>query len=188
MNYLKIVSEGPRKKSAGKIHNYQEEITMKKSIKLLGATAIFAAIIPISAYAATITTPATPAAPTASVTAPAAAQVQDTTNDTETPDAAEAPEVKGAGEAKGAPEAVDPNEQAKLQQAATLTQQQATDIALKKVSGTVKSVELEDNNGTVVYGVHIVDANGKGSDVKVDAKTGAVLQADSDNNDGGSEN
>jgi uncharacterized membrane protein YkoI len=158
---------------------------MKKSIKLLGATAIFAAIIPISAYAATITSPA---APTAAVTAPASAQVQDTTNDTETPDAAEAPEVKGAPEAKGAQETVDPNEQAKLQQAATLTQQQAIDIALKNVSGTVKSAELEDENGTVVYGVHIVDANGKGSDVKVDAKTGNVLKADSDNNDGGSEN
>jgi uncharacterized membrane protein YkoI len=164
---------------------------MKKSIKLLGATAILAAIIPISAYAATTSTPV---APTAATAAPATVQDQDTTNfeDTQTADVTEAPEVngapevKGAPEAKEAPEAVDPNEQAKLQQAATLTQQQATDIALKQVSGTVKSVELEDNNGTVVYGVQIVDANGKGSDVKVDAKTGAVLQAD--NNDGGSEN
>jgi uncharacterized membrane protein YkoI len=128
---------------------------MKKMIKLLGATAILAAIVPLSAFAATTSSTA---APTVAV------------------------------ESKGAPEAADPNEQANLQLAATLTQQQAIDIALQKVSGTVKSAELEDENGTVVYGVHIVDANGKGSDVKVDAKTGNVLQADSDNNDGGNEN
>jgi uncharacterized membrane protein YkoI len=121
---------------------------MKKLIKLLGATAILAAIVPLSAFAATTSSTA---APTAAV------------------------------EFKGAPEAADPNEQANLQLAATLTQQQAIDIALQKVSGTVKSAELEDENGTVVYGVHIVDTNGKGSDVKVDAKTGNVLQSDSDN-------
>jgi uncharacterized membrane protein YkoI len=127
---------------------------MKKLIKLLGATAIIAAIVPLSAFAATTTS-------------------------------IESPTV--AVESKGAPEAADPNEQANLQQAATLTQQQAIDITLKNVSGTVTTAELEDQNGTVVYGVHIIDANGKGSDVKVDAKTGNVLNADSDNNDGGNE-
>jgi uncharacterized membrane protein YkoI len=46
----------------------------------------------------------------------------------------------------------------------------------------VKKVELEDENGVVVYGVQIVDANGKSFDVKVDAATGTVTKADGDDN------
>jgi uncharacterized membrane protein YkoI len=68
-----------------------------------------------------------------------------------------------------------------LQKAAKITQQQASDAALKQVSGTVKKVELQDENGVVVYGVQIVDANGKSFDVKVDATTGNVTKAESDN-------
>jgi uncharacterized membrane protein YkoI len=151
-----------------------------KSITLLGATAALAALIPLSAYAATTTptTPTiTPTAPVAAVTpavTPAVAPKAEVSQESAT----ETPEVKGA------PEAQDPNEQAKLQQAATLTQAQATASALQQVPGTVKSVQLEDENGTVVYGVQIVDASGKGFDVKVDAKTGKVLKSDSDSNDG----
>jgi uncharacterized membrane protein YkoI len=138
---------------------------MKKSIKLLGATAVLAAIIPLSAFAATAdTTKNTPAVSTAPQGVIA------------TENAAEKPE--------GTPEVNDPNEQAKLQQAATMTKEQAISSALKQVNGTVKGVELEDENGVVVYGVHIVDANGKGFDVKVDAKTGKVAKADQDDNDG----
>jgi uncharacterized membrane protein YkoI len=138
---------------------------MKKSIKLLGATAVLAAIIPLSAFAATAdTTKNTPVVSTApqGVTAPESA--------TEKPE--------------GTPEVSDPNEQAKLQQAATITKEQAIAFALKQVSGTVKGAELEDENGVVVYGVQIVDANGKGFDVKVDAKTGKVTKADQDDNGG----
>jgi uncharacterized membrane protein YkoI len=105
---------------------------------------------------------------------------------TEVADATEAAgtEVADATEAKKAPEVADPNEQANLQKAAKITQQQASDAALKQVSGTVKKVELEDENGVVVYGVEIVDANGKSFDVKVDAATGNVTKADSgDNNE-----
>jgi uncharacterized membrane protein YkoI len=106
--------------------------------------------------------------------------------DKEIPDATEpagAAEVKDANEPADkaeAPEAVDPNEQAKLQKAATLTQDQASAAALAQVKGTVKSVELEDENGTVVYGVQVLGADGKGYDVKVDAATGKVLKADAD--------
>jgi uncharacterized membrane protein YkoI len=152
---------------------------MKKSIKLLGATALLATIIPLSAYAAT-QTPST-AAPTSAVTS----QNNVEAPGTEVADATEASgtEVADATEkATEAPEAVDPNEQAKLQSAAKITQQQASDAALKQVSGTVKKVELEDENGVVVYGVQIVDASGKSFDVKVDAATGTAAQAQSDDN------
>ncbi|MBB6670220.1 PepSY domain-containing protein [Cohnella nanjingensis] len=136
-----------------------------KSFTLLGAAAVLAAMIPLSAYAATASTPAkTPVAPVAVKT--------ETSKES----------------AKEKPEAQDPNEQAKLQQAAALTKEQATAAALQQVPGTVKSVELEDENGTAVYGVHIVDANGKGFDVKVDAKTGKVLKSDDDSNDGNESN
>jgi uncharacterized membrane protein YkoI len=171
---------GPTNKTEGKFRKNQEENEMKKSIKLLGATALLATIVPLSAYAAT-QTPVKPVAPIAAVA---------TTNveapGTEVADAKEAPgtEVADATEAAKTPEVVDPNEQANLQKAAKITQQQASDAALKQVSGTVKKVELEDENGVVVYGVQIVDANGKGFDVKVNAATGVVAKADSgDNNE-----
>jgi uncharacterized membrane protein YkoI len=147
-----------------------------KSITLLGATAALAALIPLSAYAAT-TTPkkVTPIAPVAAV-APKA----DVSKESATAEVGK----ESAKETADKPEVQDPNEQAKLQQAATLTKEQATASALAQVPGTVKSVELEDENGTVVYGVQIVDASGKGFDVKVDAKTRKVLKSDSDSNDG----
>jgi uncharacterized membrane protein YkoI len=132
---------------------------MKKSIKILGARAVLAAMIPLSAYAAT---PAK-VTPVASVEAQAEVDNESATEK---------------------PEAQDPNEQANLQQAAKLTKEEATAIALKQVPGTVKSVELEDENGTVVYGIQIIDANGKGFDVKVDAQTGVVAKADDESNDG----
>jgi uncharacterized membrane protein YkoI len=168
---------------------------MKKSIKLLGATALLAMVVPISAYAATQNSVKTP-----DLTSPVAAvSTQGVTNNVEAPgtevadateaagtevaDATEAAgtEVADATEAAKAPEAVDPNEQANLQKAAKITSQQASDAALKQVNGTVKKVELEDENGVVVYGVQIVDASGKSFDVKVDAATGTVAKAESDN-------
>jgi uncharacterized membrane protein YkoI len=158
---------------------------MKKSIKLLGATALLAMAVPISAFAATQAQVKTP-----DLTAPVAAvATQGVTNNveaagTEVADATEAAgtEVADATEAAKKPEVADPNEQANLQKAAKITQQQASDAALKQVSGTVKKVELEDENGVVVYGVQIVDANGKSFDVKVDAATGTVTKADGDDN------
>jgi uncharacterized membrane protein YkoI len=147
-----------------------EGTNMKKSIKLLSATALLAVIVPLSAYAATS------ASATKDKAAPATAvAAQSAQNDAEIADAAEQPGAE-------TPEAVDPNEQANLEKAAQITKQQAIDVALKQVSGTVKEAALEDENGVIVYNVHIVDANGKGSEVKVDAKTGSVTKSEGDNN------
>ncbi len=84
----------------------------------------------------------------------------------------------------------DPNEQAKLQKEAAITQDQATNTVLQKYTdSTVKAVELEDEDGSAVYGVHVTAKDGKSYDVKVDAKTGKITKAEDDSNDeNGSEN
>lgn len=80
------------------------------------------------------------------------------------------------------------DEAASLAALATITADQARDSALARFPGaTVTKVELENENGALVYGVELVDASGKGQDVKVDAGNGSVLHVDSDGPDDGSE-
>lgn len=87
-------------------------------------------------------------------------------------------------EVKANKEKQDPNEQAKLQREATITQEQATNsVSQKYTDGTVKEVELEDEDGSVVYGVHVVAKDGKSYDVKVDAKTGKIMKSEDESND-----
>ena len=43
--------------------------------------------------------------------------------------------------------------QAELAKQAKITEEAATKTALEKVPGTVNEVELEDEDGTIVYGV-----------------------------------
>ena len=65
-----------------------------------------------------------------------------------------------------------------------LTQDQAVSIAVASVDAraTFMNAELEDENGVIVYGVHM-SLNGKELDIKVDANTGQVLATDADNDD-----
>jgi uncharacterized membrane protein YkoI len=74
-------------------------------------------------------------------------------------------------------------EQAALASQATISKEQAQAVALQKVSGEVVKSPLEDENGTVVYGFGIRDADGKVFDVKVDAKTGTLVKADADDDE-----
>ena len=75
----------------------------------------------------------------------------------------------------------DPNEQAKLQKEATITQDQATKTVLDQYQGgTINQVELEDEDGSIVYGFDVVSKDSKSYDVKVDAKTGEITKADND--------
>ena len=62
---------------------------------------------------------------------------------------------------------------------AVITPEEAIAIAEDYLDGTAISVELENEDGYLVYGVHIVNENGK-YDVKIDAGTGEVLKVDSD--------
>lgn len=85
----------------------------------------------------------------------------------------EAAEVNGAGEANSPAEQA---EQAALQAQAAVTADQANQTALGQVpGGTVQATHLGDENGTVVYEVSLVDSAGKSQEVKVDAKSGAIV-------------
>jgi uncharacterized membrane protein YkoI len=68
--------------------------------------------------------------------------------------------------------------QAQLEKQATVTKEQATAAALLKQPGTVKAIELEDEDGQAVYAVDVTDSNGKAFEVKVDAKSGTVTKVE----------
>lgn len=66
---------------------------------------------------------------------------------------------------------------------AKITPEQARAIALAKIPGTIIDAELEVERGRLQYAIDVKDANGVVSDVEIDAKTGAVLQAIPDDDD-----
>lgn len=79
-------------------------------------------------------------------------------------------------------EADEAKELAKL---ATITPEQARAAALARFpGGTVKADHLENENGSVVYSVEVVDSSGAEHDVKVDAGNGTVLQVEAETADG----
>lgn len=94
-------------------------------------------------------------------------------------------EADEANEADEQNEANSPEEQAEAaqyQQLARITAEQARTAALASVPGTATSVELENEDGNLVYGVSIKTASGE-RDVKVDAGNGKVLQVEQDEQD-----
>jgi uncharacterized membrane protein YkoI len=115
-------------------------------------------------------------------------QTQDDQNEREEADEAqggEESEANEANESEDGEEAEDRAEGAeseRLKSLARITPEQARDAALAQVPGTVKKVELENEDGNVVYGVEIKTAKGE-SDVKVDAGDGRVLHVEQDGED-----
>ncbi len=73
------------------------------------------------------------------------------------------------------------NDAAALAQA-KISLTQAIAAAEQKVSGKAVRAELEDENGTLVYGVEVVNG-AKSTDVKVDIATGGILSAQADQAD-----
>ncbi|WP_195572830.1 PepSY domain-containing protein [Paenibacillus sp. 1001270B_150601_E10] len=63
--------------------------------------------------------------------------------------------------------------------AGKITKQQAIDIALAKVPGTVEDVDVDRDNGKIVYEIEIDSHNGEDVDVKV-SSTGVILDVDWD--------
>jgi uncharacterized membrane protein YkoI len=61
-----------------------------------------------------------------------------------------------------------------------ITPAQAAAAARAAAGGTTGKVELENENGNVVYGVAVTRHDGSKLDVKVDAGTGAVLAQEAD--------
>lgn len=70
---------------------------------------------------------------------------------------------------------------------AKIDQKAAEEAALAAVPGTVKDIQLEDENGFVVYGVEVQASDGTLQEVIVDAGSGEVLvqeKADNEANEG----
>jgi len=70
---------------------------------------------------------------------------------------------------------------------AKITADEARAAALAAVPGTAEEVELENENGNVVYGVEITDSSGATYDVKVDAGNGTILAQEADDAEEGDE-
>ncbi|KIL53534.1 hypothetical protein KP77_05100 [Jeotgalibacillus alimentarius] len=63
-----------------------------------------------------------------------------------------------------------------------ITQEEAVEIALAEVSGTLESVELDDDDGRAMYEVEINTDSGDDDDAEfdIDAVTGEILEMDMD--------
>ena len=66
---------------------------------------------------------------------------------------------------------------------AKLTVQQAIDAAVSRQSGTVLRVELQNEDGFLVYNVELASADKKVHEIKVDAGDGSILRIDVDSAD-----
>lgn len=65
--------------------------------------------------------------------------------------------------------------EAQMFQSAKVKLDQAGQIALKQVPGTLAAIGFNDENGKGVYEAMVVDAKGQATIVKIDADSGAVL-------------
>ncbi len=84
-------------------------------------------------------------------------------------------ESKKEGEHKEAKKEDESKEKAALAAAAKVTIEQAIKTATDKVQGKVIEAELEKEDGKVVWEVEIVGADGKLSELYVDADTGVLV-------------
>jgi uncharacterized membrane protein YkoI len=77
----------------------------------------------------------------------------------------------------------DATEAAQLKQLATVTADEASAAAASSVGGTAGKVELENEDGNVVYSVEVTDAAGTLHDVVVDAGNAKILANEVDQPD-----
>jgi len=75
------------------------------------------------------------------------------------------------------------DEATQLELLATITADDAAAAASAAVAGDVGKVELDNENGAVVYSVEITDSTGAETDVKVDAGDGTILDQQADDGD-----
>ncbi|MEO6159151.1 MAG: PepSY domain-containing protein [Ilumatobacteraceae bacterium] len=164
----------------------------KASYTVIAGAGLFAGAVGIASAASNssttapppVTAPATPSASTPSTngTTVDAPEANDTADAPGTPEANDnageqspaytasvtAPQDQGANEA---------GEAKALAGLAKVTPDQASAAATAAVPGTVNKVELQNENGNVVYGVEIATSTGT-ADVKIDAGNASVLAKD----------
>jgi uncharacterized membrane protein YkoI len=80
------------------------------------------------------------------------------------------------------------NQEAAQASLAKITVQQAINAALSRQSGTVLRVELQNEDGFLVYNVELASADKKVHEIKVDAGDGSILRIDVDSADRETEN
>lgn len=68
--------------------------------------------------------------------------------------------------------------------AQSISDDQAAQIALAEVAGTVVEIDREDENGVAVVEVEVRASDGSVYEVTIDASTGAVMAIDDDDDDG----
>ncbi len=109
-------------------------------------------------------------------TTPTQSTVTATVNDEETTDSnIQEPNYIGSIKVTDTNTNDEASESAALQGLAKISQADAETSALTKVQGTVVKIDLENENGYLVYAVSIKDAQGKTNEVKIDAGNGSVL-------------
>lgn len=106
----------------------------------------------------------------------------------ETNDGAEAPDANYRSsvtlpEKPGDPELSDAEELTQLQSLAKVSPADAEAAATAAVPGTAKPAELENEDGNVVYDVEVTGADGKVTEVIVDAGNGKVLHQEAEEAD-----
>ena len=105
------------------------------------------------------------------------------TNSDSTSTSSDAPNADDAADGQQDPSytsSITAAEDAKLDGLATITADQATAAAVSATGGTAGEVELENENGNVVYDVEITAPDGAQLDVKVDAGNATVLAQEAD--------
>ena len=163
-----------------------ESKRMKRA--LYGALMAIGVIAGAAGIANAVTSPTTTKPAAANADTPESGDTQDATADTpETADAADLgadiqePTYQSSVTVPGnaTDRAGEAQEAQALSKLATITPQEASDAALAAVPGTVTGVQLEDENGNVVYSVVINTGSGS-VDVKIDAGNAKVLRQEPD--------
>lgn len=62
-----------------------------------------------------------------------------------------------------------------------ITKQQAQEIALKRVPGKIQHVDMDLENGVLVYEVFILTPDNRIFEVEIAAKTGRILKVEQEN-------
>ena len=78
---------------------------------------------------------------------------------------------------------IEKQSEAEFPSLAKISMIQAAQKALASVQGNVLKVQLEDEDGFLVYGVEVVSTDNSIMDVKVDAGSGKVLAVEKDKQD-----
>ena len=79
----------------------------------------------------------------------------------------------------------DADEDARLQELATVSEADAAAAAVAEYSGDIVETELGNENGSVVWEFEIVGADGSTVEVKIDAGNAKVLDVETDDDDDG---